>query len=445
MDGSPGKSPAPFLDSPPSGRDDFQVTISMWIREVSAADPRSHRDPGAIQEENRVLLSSFFTILAALFDLSVDPYPEVATMARMVVDYIMALLVESAFAKLPSSTLGNFPRRMVDGDGGLAHPNTPIQSPTPTVRSRAPSLQSLSMSQLSPAVVADLQAAMPYRRGSLQRSESSASSATLSSLNLNLKRTASFAASLKSLATGVGPSTIPSEPSSPATPITTNSFSHITDLLPGAPIVPEPHVVYTQYQPPWSPEAVSKSLPTPATTPPPTSKDKSDYLSVQNREGGSGSGIKLSPSWSSLSPPHPSFAPSTLAFPTKKGESPRHQSSRRSTTPISDGREQPSSSSNILDKGNFTAFDVICALVAEDLERQQGRQAQYVHGHPHHPHVQSGHGHGGMTGGTASMNPLALGRIDTIADLLPLRSTLFDSCAEYYSEPQMKVRKAVSE
>ncbi len=98
-------------DDPEEGFAAIHRIVSEWIHSTTLADPRADRDFDAIKEENRVLLSSFFTIWSALFDLSVDPYPEVAAMARTVVDYLMACLVESAFARLPSSALNTFPMR----------------------------------------------------------------------------------------------------------------------------------------------------------------------------------------------------------------------------------------------------------------------------------------------------------------------------------------------
>ena len=58
-------------------------------------------------EENRVVLSSFFTIFSVLLELSVDPYQEVGTNAQTIVDYIVALLLESPFARLEGSRFLN--------------------------------------------------------------------------------------------------------------------------------------------------------------------------------------------------------------------------------------------------------------------------------------------------------------------------------------------------
>ena len=70
------------------------------------------------------------------------------------------------------------------------------------------------------------------------------------------------------------------------------------------------------------------------------------------------------------------------------------------------------------------------ALVEEDFERQRGRI----------PWDRKGEVQSYRTGSHKRYtSSLALGRLDTIAETLPLRSTYYDSCAEYYSESQMGV------
>src|SRR6266576_3047916 len=98
-------------------------------------------DDELLREENRVLLSSFFTIFVVLLDLSVDPYHEVATNAQTMVDYIMALLQESPFARLESSTLDHPP---------LVPPDRKTNSPKNDLRSRPGLQHSPSLSQATP-------------------------------------------------------------------------------------------------------------------------------------------------------------------------------------------------------------------------------------------------------------------------------------------------------
>ena len=80
-----------------------------------------------LREESRVLLSSFFTIFVVLLDLSVDPYQEVATNAQTIVDYITALLLESPFSRLESASLNCAPAVPLDRRGSpqLAGPPHP--------------------------------------------------------------------------------------------------------------------------------------------------------------------------------------------------------------------------------------------------------------------------------------------------------------------------------
>lgn len=140
--------------------------ISEWLEGL--------KDDEAFREDSRVLLSSFYTIYSFMLELSDDPYPEVSVYAKTIVDYIMALLLESPFTRLESSTL-HFPP-----------PSRGIRS-TPDSRSRVSSNSptSYSFSQIS--------------RAPLTRSDSATS--TLSSQGSTLiRRTASFANSLVNLA-----------------------------------------------------------------------------------------------------------------------------------------------------------------------------------------------------------------------------------------------------
>ncbi|KAF8167286.1 hypothetical protein B0H34DRAFT_792028 [Crassisporium funariophilum] len=140
-----------------------------------------------LREENRVLLSSFFTIFVVLLDLSVDPYQEVATNAQTIVDYITALLLDSPFARLESTSL-NFP------------PTAPMDrmdrrgSPQLGVRSRVPSLQSSPHLPPFPSPSID--------RPSLSRSDTMTSTISTGVSN-TIKRTSSFANALKVLTGGI--------------------------------------------------------------------------------------------------------------------------------------------------------------------------------------------------------------------------------------------------
>jgi regulator-associated protein of mTOR len=69
-------------------------------------------DDAGAREENRVLLSSFYTIYAAMLELADDAYPEVRALAQTLVDYVTALLVESPFARLEGATIRDARRNL---------------------------------------------------------------------------------------------------------------------------------------------------------------------------------------------------------------------------------------------------------------------------------------------------------------------------------------------
>uniref|UniRef100_D8PM15 Raptor N-terminal CASPase-like domain-containing protein n=1 Tax=Schizophyllum commune (strain H4-8 / FGSC 9210) TaxID=578458 RepID=D8PM15_SCHCM len=147
--------------------------VAEWLDECPDDDTR---------EGQRVLLSSFFTIFVCLLDFSVDPYSEVSTHAQTIVDYIMALLLESPFSRVDSATLGSAPTRSFSPDRHHGH------------RSR------LSSVQMSPTIAPG---SPSIARPSLSRADT-----VTSTFSSTLKRTGSFANALKSLANGISfPST----------------------------------------------------------------------------------------------------------------------------------------------------------------------------------------------------------------------------------------------
>ncbi|EJD01108.1 uncharacterized protein FOMMEDRAFT_21560 [Fomitiporia mediterranea MF3/22] len=149
------------------GEDITNSAIQEWLDSLG--------DDDAYREDSRVLMSSFYTIYVFLLELSVDPYPEVAAYAQTIVDYIMALLLESPFTRLDQATL-HFP------------PPARGQRAMQDVRPRL-------SSQLSPSAASFSQSA----RNPLTRSESATSAISSQSSTL-MKRTASIANSLKNLA-----------------------------------------------------------------------------------------------------------------------------------------------------------------------------------------------------------------------------------------------------
>ncbi|QRV97289.1 WD repeat protein [Ceratobasidium sp. AG-Ba] len=297
------------------------------------------------KEEMRVVLSSFFTIYCTLLELSVDPYPEVGTIAQTVVDYIMACLLESPFSKLPSSDFPkSVPPRMTH------YPHQPKAG-----------------------------AAFDEKNPALSRVDTASSH-----ISNTLRRTTSFAATLRNIATGYAfPTSLDSPGAGP-------SSSHDDGSAGGKRDVPKPHLVSVQYQSPYSSTATSNSVPaTPKT---------STSMSV---------------------PSSPRYTKSLSSSPTKE----THLGQSRFTT-------DPRSYSH---GQSVSAADVIEALVEEDNERLRARRTRH---HPQGP--RSSDGTESSATGTTTTSVLSLNTGEGLADVLPLKSKYFDWSCEYFLEPQMR-------
>ena len=321
-----------------------------------------------LREENRVLLSSFFTIFVVLLDLSVDPYHEVATNAQTIVDYVMALLQESPFARLESSTLDQSP---------LAPPDRKTNSPKNELRNRPNLQRSPSMSHAIPPSPGTGPANGIPRPG-LTRSETMSSTISIGVTN-TLRRTSSFANALKVLVDGIAfPSHSASGentagPRSASSPLVLSR----TEYPDGISRPPSPNLNVAQYASPYA---------RPVT--PPVRHDVAEGA-------------------------HPRFSPSSGSYEERHGP-----------------------------QTNFVAYEVMEALMAEDMERLRARRR--TGGHPR----RNAHLTGGVpspSNSTFSVDSsnssvvLGLGTGLGIRDVLPLKSTFFDWCCEYFKEPQMRV------
>ncbi|TFK24262.1 hypothetical protein FA15DRAFT_619557 [Coprinopsis marcescibilis] len=294
----------------------------------------------SLREEKRVLLSSFFTIFVVLLDLSVDPYNEVATNAQTVVDYIMALLLESPFTKLLNSTLH-------------APPISPDDAPTREQRG-SPQFASVRIrtSLYGPA------SPIPPSPGRPNLTRTDTMSSTISNgVTSTLRRTSSFANALKSLANGIA---FPSSDDGRTTPTTASS------------------------------------------------QPKRDLLDVSR-------------------PPSPNLNVAQYASPYSRPTSPSSYYQRPPQTPTFESRPQLS----------FSASDVMEALTEEDLERLRARRRSGTDGRRRQQGLPS------PSNSTFSMDSnnsiiLGLGTGASIRDILPLKSSYFDWCCEYFKEPQMR-------
>lgn len=293
----------------------------------------------AAREENRVLLSSFFTIFVILLELSVDPYPEVSTNAQTIVDYILALLLESPFTRLDSTSL-HIP-------------------PVNTAEARSPLLGGARSQVPSPQPSSPGGMILP----SLSRGDSMTSSIS-SGVSSTLRRTSSFANALKSLA---GTIAFPSTEDARASPHPGPSYHSSRPELMDVSRPPSPNLSIAQYSSPYS------------------------------------------------RPPTPSLVPS-------------HNSSPRSPSEISHPPPM-----------EFEPSDVMEALIEEDMERLRARRRSGTQAHRGHGSLPSPSSSTFSMDSTASSVILGLGTGVGIRDVLPLKSTFFDWCCEYFKEPQMRV------
>ena len=179
--------------------------------------------------ENRVLLSSFFTIFSILLELSVDPYQEVATNAQTIIDYIMALLLESPFTRLDSTTLGIPPSQTYDTKSILSG-----------TRRRVPS---------APSAFPELQPSSGSSRPPLTRSETMTTTIS-NGVSSTLKRTSSFANALRSLAGNIAFPSSEDGRSSP-TPQLAGAQDR-TEIVQGVSRPPSPNLSFAQYTSPYS-------------------------------------------------------------------------------------------------------------------------------------------------------------------------------------------------
>ncbi|KAM6498755.1 hypothetical protein JOM56_006703 [Amanita muscaria] len=316
------------------------------------------------REENRVLLSSFFTIFVALLDLSVDPYHEVATNAQTIVDYVMALLLESPFARFESSTLDQPPLMPAE--------RKTAGSPKGDLRARVSSLQ------LSPPMNNTVPGSPGGARPALTRTDTMSSTISIGVSN-TLRRTSSFATALKVLVDGITfPSQSVSGENGVAGPRSTTSIHAPArpEYLDVVSRPPSPNLNVAQYASPYA---------RPVTPPP--------------RHGAS----ELI---------HPHTSPSSNSYQERHGP-----------------------------QTDFDACEVMEALMEEDMERLKARRRAGLHPR-RHVHMSSGmpspsNSTFSVDSGSSSVI-LGLGTGLGIRDILPLKSTFFDWCCEYFKEPQMR-------
>lgn len=335
-----------------------------------------------LREENRVLLSSFFTIFVMLLDLSVDPYAEVATLAQTIVDYIMALLLDSPFTKLESSTLDKPPSVSNEKRSGVGT-GTGTGTGTPTSYSGMDRIRLQSTHSPAPSATAVIPPPSPKTdRPSLNRSDTHPNP-----LSNTIKRTSSLANATSTFIKSFAFPSVSAEDGrlTPAPSLSgSTSFQEQIDLTKA----PPPNLNFAIYE---SPYAI------------PSSSSSSAHL---------------------LSTYHGERYTSSSSRPTQDVPHYTH---------------------------DFQPYHVMEALMEEDMERLRARRRAGLYPRRSH-HGSHGHGSGSMpspSNSTFSRDSgdssviLGLGTGAGIRDVLPLRSTFYDWCCEYFKEPQMRVSDGV--
>lgn len=206
--------------------DDGEDLVAQALHEWGNRIKEQHDDHERAKEEHEENMRTLFVfklMLSTLLDLSVDPHPEVASLACTVTDYLTALLMDSAFTRATGSTL------KIKG----------YEERTKRLGSQAdaaqPSLASPSISQTGASTPAESQ---PQSRPEVSSNPTSRMTATL-------KRSSSIANALKSLASITGyathhqpePETPPPQEASPKPSRTpTQSNLHIQPYVPPYPM-----------------------------------------------------------------------------------------------------------------------------------------------------------------------------------------------------------------
>ncbi|KAF5312958.1 hypothetical protein D9619_002557 [Psilocybe cf. subviscida] len=341
--------------------------VAEWLANFGSND--------GLREENRVLLSSIFTIFVLLLDLSVDPYQEVATNAQTIVDYIIALLLESPFARLDTSTLNKPPTVPADREkdrdiGKVASPKLGGSH-----RTRVASLQttpSFAFTASSPTTTVD--------RPGLTRNDSITSTLT-NSVSNTIKRTSSFANALKVLTSNIAFPSTSSDDGRSASPTVANA-------------------------PAYGQSRLDLHKPMDISRPPSPNMNLATYTSPYYSE-----------------------------YDDKDGTASEAAPTRPSTRPSSPASERP--------PVDFVPSDVIEALVEEDMERLRARRKGSRRHHSHHngPLPSPSNSTFSMNSDASSVI-LGIGTGAGIRDVLPLKSSFYDWCTEYFREPQMRQMEA---
>ncbi|EIW73629.1 WD-repeat protein mip1 [Tremella mesenterica] len=90
------------------GKDVVSDAVKEWVERVARRNQEAQQRSSRRTLDPMYLMSNFKVIFETLLDLSVDPDTTVASMASTVVDYIVALLLDSAFCRVENSAILRF-------------------------------------------------------------------------------------------------------------------------------------------------------------------------------------------------------------------------------------------------------------------------------------------------------------------------------------------------
>ena len=343
-------------------------------------------DLGA-RQQHKNYLSIVFLLLTSLYELALDPHAEVAAMATTIVDYIIAMLLESPFSKIHKSTVRA----------------SPLLSQQQRERARKVSTSSVLSRQSSASNLSSMVASASSRPVA-QRSDSANQVPTRSSLTDTLKRTSSFASTIKSLASyaSLGHAAQPDIASIPPSPA--GSSVGDGERINSRP--PSPAFNLSTYIPPYSQH-------------PPPEIEKSEPASSR----------------ASSSPSSTISSIRSLSLHSLRSASP---------SPNANGMVHGQQPTNPLSTA-FSPGDIVCALIGQDLLRFHQRKTR---GESHTSSRLRGRDSQrialcdqiDLRKMEAVQATFSLDLTSGLADVLPLKSRFYDWCLEYYKEAQMRVR-----
>ncbi|KAN0060287.1 Target of rapamycin complex 1 subunit kog1 [Thecaphora frezii] len=417
-----------------------------------------------LDEEDIANIPAFMTIFVALLDLSVDSHPEVANLACTVVDFIVAVLLESEVASAAESIMRRF--GAMDATSRFVTPtNTNVSQEgyfplTPRAGVAVSSPGSVDEALLTPGYAANGHHISAPGGNGASHSRQHGSLPSRTGPPAPLKRTSTLAQAVKTIAT-LGYS----RPSSPVASEHDGTGRHpLGDISPSGNPPPGPAVLVPKRS------AGSLALP-------------SQYTSPYGPRYGPSTPASEAASVASL-PPSPTSTASKLAHRSASAESLAHIATRQerrksagnssslanlagSLGPANGDNDSLNGSLNGSRAGSGAAHDgaggsmehvkvadALAALIALDLQRFQSRfmnqqDSGGIMSAGSTPMPSPSTSRGGRwtapsTPGSSGMTTPASGYAPNLdlRETLPLKSRLFAWCSEYYTEPQMKAAES---